>query len=475
MAVTAAQLAKIRDQLFLVQGRTELKMPSNSTDPAHNDIPLVTALDKMMEDLIAANPDNVDRYADVGVGVADFTKDPKAPRIWLRNAGTPWRAASTGKVSVLLAAVQLRDDVRLVKEVTSLTDPKEFDALFANPDLWKAKDIWDVDVVWRNSEITHPDSKKDTSASHCPRPSTIFDLTKDPVDFRGPQITDAAAKHAIAAKLGWKAGKTLPMAMPDLTWSDVPNFDFSELLWLMGDNSDNVAATACISEIGVAYLKAVQKAYGLFNPAQDAYLLLADGYGKIPVKKPVKVHGGAGAVLRPLKNNSEHHHVQDALRTSGGPEDLDPKNFTDHSSIESGSANALLAYLIALVQNKLVSSRNDPPHNVDNGTSACDTIRLNLSTGGEKDNSGSYPGLHSNIVQGVQAIPGTTVTKQLSKIGLLNEAAGAPPPGLACEFAYLETKQISGRTMQYGVVVTGIRHDIENELGKHIHQTLLAS
>ena len=362
----------------------------------------------------------------------------------------------------------------MVKEVTSLTDPKEYDALFANPDLWKAKDPWDVDVDWRNSEVTHPDSKKDTPASRCPRPSTIFDLTKDPVDFRGPQITDAAVKHAVAVKLGWKAGKTPPMDMPDLTWPDVPNFDFSELLWLMGDNSDNVAATACISEIGVAYLKVVQKAYGLFNPAKYAHLLLAGGYTGIPDKKPVKVHGGGGAVLRPLKN-IKLNHVQDALRTRGSIEDQDLKNFTDQSSKEPVSAIALLAYLIALVQNRFVSSRNDLPHGVDNGKNAYDTIRLNLSTGLEKDNGGSYPGTHSNIVQGVQAIPGTTVTKQLSKIGLLKEKDGEPAPGLSCEFAYMETKQISGKTMQYGVVVTGIRHNIENELGASIHKILLAS
>jgi hypothetical protein len=469
MAVTAAQLAKIRDQLFLLQSHTELTMPSNSTDTAGNDDPLVTALDKMIDDLQTHNPD---RYVDVGVGVADFTKDPKAPRIWLRNAQTPWRVASTGKVSVLLAAVQLQDDVRLVKEVTKLTDPKEYDALFANPDLWKLKDSWPR--LWsRNNEITARDSKKDTSASHCPRPSTIFDLTKDPVDFRGPQVTDAAAKHTLALKVGWKPGKTPPMNMPDLTWTDVPKFDFSELLWLMGDNSDNVAATACISEIGVAYLKAVQKAYGLYDPAKGAHLLLAGGYDPLPAK--VKVHGGGGAVLRSLKN-TEQSPVKDALRTRGSPGDTapDPKDFTDQRSKEPGSATALLAYLIALVQNKFVSSRNDPAHGVDNGTSACETIRLNLSTGEEKDNGGSYPGIPSNIIRGVQQLSGTTVTKQLNKIGLLGERDKEFPPGLACEFAYLETRT-GGKTMQYGVVATGLKNNPETELAQHIHQTLLSS
>jgi hypothetical protein len=66
-------------------------------------------------------------------------------------------------------------------------------------------------------------------------------------------------------------------------------------------------------------------------------------------------------------------------------------------------------------------------------------------------------------------------TRQLSKIGLLREVDREPPPGLACEFAYLETEQVSGKKMQSGVVVAGIRHNLENELGQHIHKTLLAS
>ena len=63
MAVTAAQLAKLRDQLFLVQGRTELQMPSGSVDAHGDDDPLVQALDKMINDLLKQNPAG---YADVG-------------------------------------------------------------------------------------------------------------------------------------------------------------------------------------------------------------------------------------------------------------------------------------------------------------------------------------------------------------------------------------------------------------------------
>ncbi len=168
---------------------------------------------------------------------------------------------------------------------------------------------------------------------------------------------------------------------------------------------------------------------------------------------------------------TEHHR---ALKPRGAKDD--PKSYTDQQSKEPGSATALLAYLIALVQNRLASSRNDLAHGPDNGTKACDTIRLNLSTGREKDNSDSYPGTWSNVVGGVQRIPFTTVTRQLSKIGILTDMDNEPPPGLACQFAYPETQQKnSGKKMQYGLVVTGIRHNIETDLAQHIHQTLLAS
>jgi Beta-lactamase enzyme family len=459
VAVTAAQLAKIREKLFLVQTGTQLALPSNSPGSGGNDDPMVAALDQMMTLLVTKSPD---KFSDLGVGVVDFTSDLMHPKVWLNNEKKPWRIASTGKISVLLSAVQLRDDVRLVKEVTGLTDPTEYDRLFANSDLWAPTNWVHLSTFLQNNEITSRLKPKSAPTKHCPRPSSIFDLTKDPVDFRGPLIADPAAKATVAKKLGWKPGH----AMPDLTWPQVTKFDFSELLWLMGDNSDNVAATACISEIGVAYMKAVQRAYGLFDPDNGAHLLLANGYETVPVRPSYKIHG-AGASLRPLID-TEHHDVTDALRP---PKAADvPKNYTDQKSTQPGSARALVAYLIALMQNKLVSSRNIPGH--DNGALACETIRQNLCSGTEKENGGVFPGIGSGLVWEIAQI--ATVTKQLSKVGLLRFKEGEPELGLSCEFVYVETEQPSShKKLKYGVILTGRKQAVEHELVPKIHNILL--
>jgi len=487
MAITAAELEKIREQLFLVQVGTELALPKNTVDAHGSNDPMVTALDQMMDGLTSAPDMSIPRrWEDVGVGVVNFTKDPKNPTVWLHNGEKIWRVASTGKISVLLSAVQLRDDVRLVKEVTGSTDPAEYDRLFANPDLWRPTSVFGLGVLVRNREITGG-SKPKTAARHCPRPSSIFDLTKDPVDFRGPEITTAAAKIAVAKKLGWKASKPTASArikdhMPaDLTWPQVSQYDFSELLWLMGDLSDNVAATACISEIGVAYIKAVQRAYGLYQENTDARLLLAEGYDS-NLTTSVHIHG-ASSNLRPLTDR-ETNDVIDALRTKGKEGSTEPTDYTDQKSAQAGTATALLAYLIALMQNQLVSSRKTPGR--DNGALACETIRQNLSPGPFTQSGQGFPGTRSSIIDAIAGLPGdpgavppvpavpgvAKVTKQLSKIGLLLQ--GEMGVGLSCEFAHLETENSSGKKLQYGVVVTGIRNNIEHDLATRIHSTLLA-
>jgi hypothetical protein len=129
VAVPAAQLGKIRDQLFLVQGGNGLVLPSNSVDAHGTADPMVEALDAMMNGLISADLSLPSKYDGLGVGVVNFTKDPSAPTVWLHNGGTPWRIASTGKIAVLLAAVQLRDDVRRVLRRRQRPAVDELDAV----------------------------------------------------------------------------------------------------------------------------------------------------------------------------------------------------------------------------------------------------------------------------------------------------------------------------------------------------------
>jgi hypothetical protein len=200
------------------------------------------------------------RFSDLGIGVIDFTADVMAPEVWLHNGDRPWRIASTGKIAILLAAVQLRDDVRRVK-ATGLISPEQFDDLFAMRALWAKSGISRIQEI--------------AGKERAPRISTIFDINAASPDFFGARALTPADKSAIVARL---PGAPLN---PHLTWAVARSFSVWERLWLTGALSDNVAATTCVSEIGVAYMKAVQRAYGLFDPGNGMHLLRAGAYGGV--------------------------------------------------------------------------------------------------------------------------------------------------------------------------------------------------
>jgi hypothetical protein len=386
-----------------------------------------------------------------GIGVIDFTSDKDNPSIWLHNEGTPWRIGSTGKIAIVLAAAQLREDVRAVQGTNILSKPEDYDELFAMDALWQ------LSPVFRTSQMA--------DKSTAPRISTIFDFSKTPVDFQGPGLTDPDFGNIIE-RLATKTSSTVDDA--HLNWPLNTDFAFSERLWLAGTNSDNVGADSCMSEIGVAYLKAVQRAYGLFDGNVMQMLLngpYSDMNGKAGVTK-IPVSSGSKVFYRNLQR-PEMHHVTDAMKVG--------KKFTDQDSWEPGSAAALAAYMIAFRQKKF-ASLSDPPKS---GNDACATIEANLSHGDVHRETQSY------IANGVATV--AKVKKQLSKIGLL-DTPDREKAALNTEFAYLETEQNSTplKPRQYGVVVTGITDllksdgkidraadDLTKELGKKIHTALV--
>ena len=434
MALTDPQLKEIADKLFLLRpaSATKLAKPTNTTGADD----LTAKLDPIGSDA---------RFSDWGIGVVDFTNNVSSPRIWLRNGDDPWRAGSTGKIAILLAAVQLRDDVQAVQETKLLSKPAEYDDLFAMDKLWKmAPDT----RVWKIA-------RKD----HAPRITTIFDFTKPVVDFAGPAPGTSDFAN-ILDRLALNQGVDLPKA--HLHWPEAVDYDFSERLWLMGAMSDNVAATSCLSEIGVAYVKAVQRAYGLFDEPNGMRLLLAGPYS--PEDTKALVSNNSKLTYRPLRD-IEMHGVKDALFNQA------TKKFDNQSSWQPGSAAALTAYMIALVRQELVGLR----HGFQQGAVACQTIKDNLSHGIAGRSTQSF------IANGVKVA--ADITDQVTKIGLLGKEDGEPDP-LNCEFAYLETKEKAAphKVMKYGVVVTGIRAKpgstssataLTKELGTLIHRALV--
>jgi hypothetical protein len=437
LALTDAQWKALGSQLFLLQPAATTKLPKPTTTVAGG---LSAKLDFLKTDALTKH---------FGIAVVDLTGGASSPVVWMNNEGVAWRAGSTAKVALLLAAVQLRDDVRVARSIVPSTT--DMDELFASSRLWTMGKNPKLGLT----QIAGPD--------HAPRISTIFDFSGAQAEFAGPNadtpdMTDITNRVNAVTPHG------------HLTWPVTTDFDFSERLWLVGGRSDNVAATSCVSELGVAYLKAVQRAYGLFDPPAMS-LLLAGPYSETKGMTSVPVSNASATIkYRPLQD-IEKHDVTDALKTAPGV-------FNDQRSWEPTSALALTAYMIALMQDELVSFG----HGLSFGNVGSTTIRANLSHGGPISTQ-------SFIAKGVASV--TNVTKQITKIGLLGIEDKEPGP-LNCEFAYLETTENTvppppPKTMKYGVVVTGIRSKnnpdgtpgphaaaVTAALGKAIHQALAA-
>jgi hypothetical protein len=448
--LTDAQLGQIADAIFVARDPATTKLSEPLTD---NPDAFTAALDP-----IASQDD----WKDAGIGVIDFTNSATNPNVWLRDAEQPFRIGSASKIGMMLAAVQLRLDVRNILGLNIISDPKDFEAVFSNAKLWKkARPPW---------------SQMREIAAFPPLVSNIFDFNKVPVDFAGLDPNgrrDAQGKPVPAAQ------KAIMDQLPtdgELSWEKWSNLTFSEWLWLAGARSDNVAATACVSQVGPPYIKAVMRAYGLYDPARGMHLFPSFWYDNYPKKS------GRFPPAWPRRlPAAEPIPVRDFAQDGKG-------GFTDQRSWVPGSAAALTAYMLAMMQNAFVVPGTPAGAT---GVDACETLRRNLADGGSRTLGGFLVSgdQAQNIIGGVTHVdaPHTKVTKQIEKIGLLNPADGVKSP-LVCEFVYLETKQVPapahGRSvMKYAVIVVSLisgtgpgNHSSAQrsaDLGEFVHKALL--
>ena len=130
-----------------------------------------------------------------------------------------------------------------------------------------------------------------------------------------------------------------------------------------------------------------------------------------------------------------------------------PGRYDDKRSWVPGSAAALAAYMIAMINDGLAIPNTPGATGVD----ACTTIRNNLADGG---NHGIPSYLIGNATHGIKSL--ATVTRQLNKIGILQQDLGAEMD-IISEFLYVETEQHPApaaghrNKMQYAIVVAGMR------------------
>jgi hypothetical protein len=397
LSLSEPQLDQIAGVLFL------LKQPPSPSLP----VPVNTD-DTTNPDNLAARMQSVatdERFKAFGIGVIDFKPGVTTPRVWLFNEDIPWRIASGCKINILLAAVQLRDDVRKVKATGLISTPSDFDELFF--------------TIWKRSKER---GIQDIAGSdNGPRISTIFDLSKTPPDFVGADVPLDKAKLSHIGDV-------------ELKWSGVPDLTFWELLSLCGAQSENVAATALVSEIGVAYMKAVQRAYGLYD-GKTRRMLMGAAYAGVPRKIPVSRTAGA-ANFRPL-THKESTKVTDFFV------EFDPathKPTPSKWSTQGGSAAAQAAFMLALMQDKLPDK------------DGCDTLKTHLADETGLNSSGPTT-TDSLILEGVNPI--ATVTKAHTKLGILDASkaqAKEHQVNIRSEFAYVETANF-----KFGVVAAGLQ------------------
>jgi hypothetical protein len=430
-----AQLESIAQEIFVAHDRAKTKLAKPLTSGPTD-----------FKDALKHLETDVD-LKDSGIGVIDFTADPLKPHVWLHNGDQPFRIGSASKIAMALAAVQLRLDVRRIQGLGIISTAAEFDELFRNPKLW------------RKAKAPQSEVQQIATAAGAPLISRIFDFAKSPIDFDGPDPDGRTA----AAK------KTLVESLPSghLSWATSPALSFSDRLWLTGSLSDNVAATACVSDIGPAYMKAVLRSYGLADLPKGMHLLAAGWYANIP-----------GATTPPAPPPPRQLANVETIPVLDKFKNFSNGRFEDQRSWVPGSAAALTAYMLALMTDGL---------DIVNGTAlsplsasgASATIRNNLADGGPQS-------IASFLAIGVATI--TTVKKQLNKIGILKLEDGAETPILG-EFVYLETEEataptapLTRRAMKYAVVATGLKETTGSslgavakakKLGKEVHKALL--
>ena len=434
-ALSDAQLKQIADRIFVMRDRATTRLPKPTpTGPGG----FKSALDPL-----ATQAD----FKDAGIGILDFTVDPKNPNVWLHNENKAFRIGSASKIAMMLAAVQLRLDVRRILALNIISTPAEFDDLYKNVKLWNKTKAPRDQVI----DIAEPTS--------VPLISNILDFGKAPVDFFGPDPNGRVKADGTPNLPVQKAivDKLPPSTLPELPWEKWTDLTFSERYWLAGCLSDNVAATTAVSEIGVPYVKAVQRSYGLFDTARGMHLFASSGYDKIP--------GTATPPNSPPPRRLTHVQpirVEDFWRGSSGA-------FDDQLSWVPGSAAALTAYMIALMTNGLCDDPGgDPAPTALAREGACTTIRNNLADNGPHAIAsflvdGWEDGGHV-FHDGVRGVPNTKITRQIDKVGILQRRDGAKSD-LVCEFVYLETKQDpppaapARSVMRYAVIAVGVISD----------------
>jgi hypothetical protein len=193
-------------------------------------------------------------FPNLSVGLIQFD-DPNNPSFFGWNQDKECLLGSLGKIAILYAAFQLRDDVR-----TALAQPGvDWDNLDAR-----------LRKMWADSCV----EGLPTTAGKAPYLDRIFKRDTDPAEFQGfdglgipPNFV--LPPDAVIGRLDDTHELEYEMHASRLQymqrWAQLLDLNFAEQLWLVSRWSDNAAATICAATIGMPYIFALMKNSGLYS------------------------------------------------------------------------------------------------------------------------------------------------------------------------------------------------------------------
>jgi Beta-lactamase enzyme family len=235
------------------------------------------------------------------VCVFDLTAST-APLIYGWNLGTQLQIASIAKLAVLYAAFQLREDVRAVCSWGGIRESKKLKSALSSA--WSSAPDPVIKELAPLPGASYPELEK------------IFDF--DSFDSRGDVLPQFRSSYKASSRdgrygpdyfseVGVLSGNRCPKNKSDQKYQkcyddrykELSKVPFNELLHLMAHWSDDEAATACISLLGLPLIQAMLRHRGLFSDSAGGVWLgevyreqVGKSFRPITASKAVKLDSG---------------------------------------------------------------------------------------------------------------------------------------------------------------------------------------